>query len=82
MDMSYATIPVFVEQRRLYRENRLAYVRNNLECPQNHPIYSIDIDLRYAILCNESSNEQSKNIVLIKKTEIEGQVELTEILLV
>ena len=23
MDMSYTTIPVFVEQRRLYRENRL-----------------------------------------------------------
>ena len=26
MDMSYATIHVFAEQRRLYRENRLAYM--------------------------------------------------------
>ena len=26
MDMPYATIPVFIEQRRLYRENRLAYM--------------------------------------------------------
>ena len=26
MDMSYATIHVFVERRRLYRENRLAYM--------------------------------------------------------
>ena len=38
MDMSYATISVFAEQRRLYRENRLAYMIRNPECPQNHPI--------------------------------------------
>jgi hypothetical protein len=29
MDMSYATIPIFGEQRRLYRENRLAYMINS-----------------------------------------------------
>lgn len=82
MDMSYATIPVFVEQRRLYRENRLAYMISSLECPQNHPIYCIDTDLGSAIFCNESSNEWSKNILLIKKIETEGHVELIEVLLV
>ena len=33
MDLSYATIPVFGEQRRLYRENHLAYMINNKENP-------------------------------------------------
>ena len=53
---------------------------SNPECPQNHPIYSIGTNLGFAIFCNESSNEQSKNIVLIKKTEIEGHVEVREVL--
>ena len=57
MDMSYATIPVFAEQRRLYRENRLAYMISSPECPHNYPIYSIDTNLGFAIFCNESSNE-------------------------
>ena len=53
IDMSYATIPIFVEQRRLYRENRLAYMISSPKCPQNHPIYSIDTDLGSVIFCNE-----------------------------
>ena len=69
MDMSYATIPVFTEQRRLYRENIIADMISNPKCPQNHPIYSIDTYLGFAIFCNDSSNDQSKNIVMIKKVE-------------
>jgi hypothetical protein len=38
MDLSYATIPIFSEQRRLYRENRLAYMIGNKENLENHPI--------------------------------------------
>ena len=45
---------------------------SNSKCQQNHPIYSIDTDLGSAIFCNESAKEQSKNMVLIKKTEIKG----------
>ena len=33
MDLLYARIPVFGEQRRLYQENRLAYMINNRENP-------------------------------------------------
>ena len=80
MDMSYAIIPVFAKQRRLYRENRLAYMISSRKCPQNHPIYSIDIDLGSAIFCNDSAKEQSKNIVLIKEAETKGQVEIKDIL--
>ena len=40
MDMSYATIQVFGgEQRRMYREVRLAYITSDLEHHDNHPIY-------------------------------------------
>lgn len=52
MNLSYATIPVFCEQRRLYRENHLAYMISNKENPENHPIYSIDTDMGSSMLFN------------------------------
>ena len=81
MDMSYATIPVFDEQRRLY-ENRLACMISSPECPQNHPIYSIDTDLGSTIFCNDSSNEQPNSIVMIKEVENVEHGELTRVILV
>lgn len=40
MDKSHATILVFWwEQRRLYREVTIDYIINDLEHPNNHPIY-------------------------------------------
>ena len=66
MDMSYATILVFAKQRRLYKEKKFAYmISSRPECPQNHDIYSIDTDLGSTIFCNDSSNEQSNNIVMV-----------------
>ena len=68
MDMYYAIIPIFAEQRRLYREKRFSYMISSCpECPQNHDIYSIDTDLGSTIFCNDSSNEQSNNIVMVMK---------------
>ena len=58
MDMSYATIPVFNEQRRLYRENGLSYMISSRDNPENHPIYAIDIDLGSTILHNDLSFEE------------------------
>jgi hypothetical protein len=81
-DMSYATIPIFAEQRRLYRENRLACMISSLDCPQNHPIYSIDTDLGSSIFCNELDKEQLKYMVLIKETETKVQVEIKYMLLI
>ena len=57
MDMSYATIPIFGEQRRLYRENHLAYMISNKDNPKNHPIYFIDIDMGCSIFYNDSCFE-------------------------
>lgn len=50
MDLTYATIPIFGEQRRLYRDTRMAYM---VSSPQNFPIYSFDTELGSAILFNE-----------------------------
>ena len=57
MDMSYATIPLFGEQRRLYRENRLAYMISSPTHPENHPIYSAETNLGSAIFCNDIFDE-------------------------
>ena len=42
MDMSYSTIPIFGVQRRLFREQKLAYMVISAKRPHNHPIYSLD----------------------------------------
>jgi len=50
MDLSYATIPVFGgEQRRLYREIRLAYLVSDHDNPSNHPIFVVEDDLGSSI---------------------------------
>ena len=41
MDMSYATIPVFNQNRRLYMESHMKYKVSNIDKPNNSPIYSI-----------------------------------------
>ena len=53
MDLSYATILVFGTLRRLYIENRLVYMINNKENPENHPVYSVDTDMGSSMLFNE-----------------------------
>jgi hypothetical protein len=51
MDLTYATIPVFVgEHRRIYREDQLAYIISDEENPTNHPIFALDTDLGSNIL--------------------------------
>jgi ribonuclease HI len=65
MDLSYATIPVFGgEQRRLYREVRLAYLVSDHENPTNHPIYVVEDDLGSSIF--HMSDEMAE--VSVRKT--------------
>ena len=45
MDLTYATIHVFGEKRRLYWETIMAYMVSNKDKPQNFPIYSFDTEL-------------------------------------
>ena len=53
MDMNYATILVFGEKRRLYRENRLAYMLSNKDNLENHPIYVVDTDMGSTMFHND-----------------------------
>jgi len=52
LDMSYATISVFGQPKRLYRETLMKYVVSSEEKPQNFPIYSIHSDMDSFILFN------------------------------
>ena len=45
MNMSYATIPLFGECKKMYREKRLAYVVSSQNKHKNHPIYAVDTEL-------------------------------------
>ena len=67
MYMSYATIPIFGEQRRLYRENRLAYMISSPEYLENHPIYSVDTNLGSAIFCNDTADDHFDCEIVEKK---------------
>ena len=59
MDMTYATIPVFGQQRRLYRETLMKYMVSSQEKPHNYPLYYVHSDLDSFILYNdEDINEQ------------------------
>jgi len=52
MDLTYATIPIFGEQRRLYQETRMDYMVSSKDKPQNFPIYALDTKLGSDILFN------------------------------
>ena len=59
MDMTYATIPIFNQTRRLYRESHMQYMVSSQERPKNSPLYSVHTDLGSFILFNhETFNEQ------------------------
>jgi hypothetical protein len=58
MDMSYATIPIFGQDRRLYREVLLKYMVSNKAQPNNHPIYSVETKIGSSIFFNDLSFEE------------------------
>jgi hypothetical protein len=57
LDMSYATIPLFGQQRRLYRETLMKYMVSSQEKPHNYPLYSVHSDLDSFILYNDGDME-------------------------
>jgi hypothetical protein len=58
LDMSYATIPVFGQQRRLYRETLMKYMVSSQEKTHNYPLYSTHSDLDSFILYNDGDTEE------------------------
>jgi hypothetical protein len=51
--MTYATIHVFGQYRRLYRETLMKYMVSSQEKPHKYPLYSIHSDLDSFILYND-----------------------------
>ena len=62
MDMTYATIPVFSQPRRLYRETHMKYMVSNQERPDNSPLYSIHTDLDSFIIFNDDIPKEQELI--------------------
>jgi hypothetical protein len=75
-DLSYAIVPFFRgEQRRLYREEQLAYIINDEKEHTNHPIYSVDTGLGSCIL--QIDDSQSSSLQLRKSIYQSSEVENT-----
>ena len=56
MDLTYDTTPMFGgETKRLYQENKLAYIISKESNSVNHPIYAVDTDFGSCILQIEDS---------------------------
>ena len=68
MDMSYATIPVFGEYRRLHRLFRLAYMVSNKDKSVYYLTYSVEIELGSSVFYNDElykeENQHQENLVL------------------
>ena len=63
MDMSYATLPVLNENKRLYSEKRSPYVVSSKDQPGVHHIYAVDTYLGSSIFFNDVSPCYSKVVV-------------------
>lgn len=53
MDMIYATIPMFIQQRRMYKETLMKYTVSSKEKSHNYPLYYVYYELDSFILYNE-----------------------------
>jgi hypothetical protein len=58
LDMFYATIPVFDQDRSLYRETLMKYMVSSQEKSHNYPLYSAHSDLDSFILYNDGDVEE------------------------
>ena len=74
MDMTYATIPVFSQPRKLYRETHMKYMVSSQEKLDKSPLYSIHTDLDSFIIYNDE-NLNEKVIENEKKIEQEEKEE-------
>jgi hypothetical protein len=69
MDMPNDTVPIFGQERRLYREVLLKYMVIIKDKPNNHLIYSIDTDIGYTIFYNDLCLEEGdQNVSKDQKT--------------
>ena len=70
LDMSYATISVFGQPKRLYRETLMKYMVSSEEKLQNFPIYAVHSDIDSYILFNDATTPS--------KGEVETKISIQE----
>lgn len=66
LDFSYATIPVFGQMRKVYREQKMKYMITSKEKPVNHPVNYVQTDLESYVLFVDSFNEVDSQLVQIE----------------
>jgi len=70
LDFAYATISVFGQPKRLYRETLMKYVVSSEEKSQNFPIYSIHSDMDSFILFNDEISPPTADKPLVLEQDI------------
>jgi hypothetical protein len=78
LDMSYATVPVFGQQRRLYRETLMKYMVSSQEKPHNYPLYSTHYDLDSFILYNDGDTVEKITQMEEDTSSLDEGQEITE----
>ena len=80
MAMTYVTIPVFNQTRRLYRESHMQYTVTSQDRPRNSPLYSINIGLNYFILFNDESFTKQVTLteLMVDREEEEPNTEVSK----
>jgi hypothetical protein len=76
MNISYATIPIFGQDIRLYREVLLKYMVRNKSQSSNHPMYSMETELGSSIFFNDLCVEEGEpEINMVEQERYEQQME-------
>jgi hypothetical protein len=76
MDISYTTILVFGQDRRLYIEVFLKHMVNNKSQLNNHPIYFVETELGSSIFFNDMFFEEKVlEIDMAVKDKYDQQIE-------
>ena len=65
IDFSYATIPMFGQMRKVYREHKMKYMITNKEKTINHPISYVHTDLESFVLYSDSFNDIDSQLVVV-----------------
>ena len=74
LDMSYATISVFGQPKKLYRETLMKFMISSTERPTNYLIYSAPTNLDSFILCNSDHNNIQTELTDIKPKIMEDYI--------
>jgi len=72
LDMSYATIFVFGQPKKLYRETFMKYMVSSQNRPQNYPIYSMHLDVDSFIMFNTNQTpKETPNSVIVEPKKLQ-----------